>query len=341
MTAILANPSKRGANGLSRMRPVRDLYQVAELVELCFEPNLDAGGRAVIREWKTIGSIWPLAVLVSLIDVGQSVLGTGFVWRQRRRVIGNVGIYRVGPHPYLGRGFVIANVAVHPNYRRRGIAKQLMDSAINWVRNQGGSWIALEVEAESEPAFKLYEGLGFASFETLAEWESRPTARRVVVSNTEGWSVRRRQRFEVHDEVDLVLRRARRGGMTWTRPIERYDFQASLTLPNLDESLSSASKERWILLKDGEPGRLYGAMWITAMSFKKTRVSLFLDPVVTDPKGRQALLLHALAHPELRRRGMLIEVVDGDAITNEVLRQAGFKLRRRLVQMRLSLDETE
>ena len=53
----------------------------------------------------------------------------------------------------------IANLAVHPKERRRGIGESLVQYLIN--RSEGFRWIALEVRESNRGARKLYEKLGF------------------------------------------------------------------------------------------------------------------------------------------------------------------------------------
>ena len=81
----------------------RDLYQLAELVELCFRGKLDAAGRSAVREMKAIGRLGPLLWPVALLDRPLRLgIGLGYVWRVDRRVVGNVSLYPGGVHPSLG-----------------------------------------------------------------------------------------------------------------------------------------------------------------------------------------------------------------------------------------------
>ena len=56
-------------------------------------------------------------------------------------------------------GFINA-VFVRPQYRRRGIARELMSRAIDWAREQGCVRVRLRT---SEEGRALYEGLGFGA----------------------------------------------------------------------------------------------------------------------------------------------------------------------------------
>ena len=54
------------------------------------------------------------------------------------------------------------NVAVHPDYRRRGIAEALVTALVEVLKEKNSHCLTLEVRASNEPAQKLYEKLGFA-----------------------------------------------------------------------------------------------------------------------------------------------------------------------------------
>src|SRR5512135_2605766 len=104
---------------------------------------MDSGGRSAVSEMKVISHLGPFVWLLALIDRYIAGLGSGFVWRSDGRVIGNVSLYRAGAHPRLGPGWMIANVAVYPEFRRRGIALALMEATIERARRDSGNWIVL------------------------------------------------------------------------------------------------------------------------------------------------------------------------------------------------------
>lgn len=81
----------------------------------------------------------------------------GFVWVEEGQVVGNVSM-----RPALEQGgFLIGNVCVHPDWRRRGIARALMDAALGELRRRRVRWAGLEVRADNDHARGLYEALGF------------------------------------------------------------------------------------------------------------------------------------------------------------------------------------
>jgi ribosomal protein S18 acetylase RimI-like enzyme len=54
----------------------------------------------------------------------------------------------------------ILNVHTAPEFRRRGLARQLMDTALAWCRDNGVDTVVLHASAEARA---LYESLGFVA----------------------------------------------------------------------------------------------------------------------------------------------------------------------------------
>ena len=55
----------------------------------------------------------------------------------------------------------VMNVAVHPDFRRRGIAEALINALVEQLKQRGSHALLLEVRASNGPAIALYEKLGF------------------------------------------------------------------------------------------------------------------------------------------------------------------------------------
>ena len=54
------------------------------------------------------------------------------------------------------------NVAVHPDFRRQGIAENLVAALVENLKKMGSHCLTLEVRVSNAPAIALYEKLGFA-----------------------------------------------------------------------------------------------------------------------------------------------------------------------------------
>lgn len=69
----------------------------------------------------------------------------------------------------------ITNVAVHPHYRRKGVASCLLQQLLQQAKERGATHIFLEVRSSNEGARTLYEKLGFAVCGVRKNFYQKPT----------------------------------------------------------------------------------------------------------------------------------------------------------------------
>jgi ribosomal-protein-alanine N-acetyltransferase len=72
-------------------------------------------------------------------------------------IVGYCGVFLPAP----GVEADILTVAVLPEYRRQGIAKEFMRQIEQWSQERGASAMMLEVEHSNESAIELYKSLGY------------------------------------------------------------------------------------------------------------------------------------------------------------------------------------
>jgi ribosomal protein S18 acetylase RimI-like enzyme len=147
-----------GASGLRPMEPGRDLGGVAKLIQTAFADELDRTGQAALREMRNISRLGPLVWWLNRASTEFSELLSGFVWVEDGRIVGNVTVSRAAPGSYR---WIISNVAVAEPYRGRGIARALMDAAIELTREWDGKGVALQVRNDNSSAMHLYRSMGF------------------------------------------------------------------------------------------------------------------------------------------------------------------------------------
>ena len=73
---------------------------------------------------------------------------------------GNTLAGYVGSQSVLGEADMM-NIAVHPDFRRQGIAEALVGELVSRLRDNDVHCLLLEVRASNEPAKQLYGKLGF------------------------------------------------------------------------------------------------------------------------------------------------------------------------------------
>ena len=64
--------------------------------------------------------------------------------------------------------------AVHPNFRRQGVARALILALTEELKNRGSRCLTLEVRASNIPARALYESLGFVLVGTRRNYYYNP-----------------------------------------------------------------------------------------------------------------------------------------------------------------------
>ena len=68
----------------------------------------------------------------------------------------------------------ITNVALHPDFRGRGIGEAVLKAILNEVLGRGAKFVTLEVRASNMPAVSLYKKLGFKVLGTRKGYYSNP-----------------------------------------------------------------------------------------------------------------------------------------------------------------------
>ena len=68
----------------------------------------------------------------------------------------------------------ILNIATHPNHRRSGFGKLIVEALIDYAIEKKASEISLEVRESNLPAIKLYSGYGFLLVGQIKNYYKNP-----------------------------------------------------------------------------------------------------------------------------------------------------------------------
>ncbi len=325
MSAASLVSARQPISGLRPFQPRRDLAAVADLVEVCFAPTLDASGRAAIQEMRLLSRTGPLLWLLSRVN-NAAPLMRGYVWFERGRLVGNVSIAPAG----YDNGWVIANVAVFPDYRRHGIARRLTQAALEWVERRGG-FATLQVDADNDGARALYESLGFSAQRTFTRWRHASTLRSPD-SASDAPPIRRLRRHEAGALYDLAasVRPNEQGGMGWLRPTQPDKFRPA-RIPELRLLLSGQRTNFWVV--PGQDGAVDGALCLESrIGGLITVFDLLVHP------SRQSQLELPLVNFLLfdligRRDPVVTEHPDDDETARALFQHHHFRAERTLVHM--------
>ena len=96
-----------------------------------------------------------------------------YVAMYRGKIIGYI-IARVEnrglPGVDVGKIGHIVSIAIHPDYRRRGLGKLLMSRAEEELKRMGCRRVFLEVRVSNYPAIKLYQKLGYIKLKVIPRY---------------------------------------------------------------------------------------------------------------------------------------------------------------------------
>lgn len=318
------------ARGLRPINSMRDLVGITTLIERAFADEMDASGRAQWREMRWTGMLF--GWMDWLASPGQGLM-PGYLWIEDGQIVGNVTVRRLST---FGHGWMIGNVAVAPEWRGRGIARQMMDAAIDLVRHNHGEWIALQVRTDNEIARKLYQTLGFSDTGEMVQLECRTphdiqaTKPAPIISGQ-----LRPARANDMDHLYTLAQSLVPESVRWAEPVYRSLFDASM-----ERSLTdwfTGEQHVWRVVESS--GHPCGAALLEIKRRKRwARLHLWIMPTHAG-EYEEALIDSVLA--ELHHPIDLVAArLPGEAIGGRVaLTTRGFRQVRAHTSMKLTLIE--
>ena len=315
--------------GLQPIDLRRHIRGIADLIELSFASDMDAGGRSVIREMRFVSHFGLALPFLNAIGLLQYPWLMGYAWVEGGKVVGCVNTQRASNQ---AGAWLIANVAVHPNYRRRGIAWALMKSTLDLIRNQGGVTAMLQVDDDNLGAVELYRRLGFARFATQTAW-ARPALTPAPELPPTDLLIRPR-RFEEWAEQMALATRVRPEGFLWNQPLRATDFSPS-SMVALEHWLAAQTEEHWVA-EDPQTHQMAGSLIVRINYPEGDRLILCAHP---DYLGRveKPLLAQGLQRVSQRPWVTRVEHPTEAAAAETALREFKFEPGRILRWMKLSL----
>jgi len=121
-----------------RFAEEKDVKQITEMDHICFD--------------------LPWSEQSFFQEIAGNNLARYFVAELSGKIVGYAGIWLIHDEGH------ITNIAVHPDFRRRGIAKELFFAIAKVAEDAGVEAYTLEVRISNESAISLYKGLGFVDY---------------------------------------------------------------------------------------------------------------------------------------------------------------------------------
>ena len=320
------------------VRPVdlgTDLRPIADLIELAFSDSMDSAGRSAIREMRYLSHLGFVLRLIARFNSLAEGLNLGFVYIDDGELVGNVSMYPGNYPRELGETWMLANVAVHPSRRGRGIAGKLLACGIESLRKRGAKRVILQVDVANDTALKLYEAHGFVRERAWVNWR-RSSRVRGFASTPHDFHITRLRRHEREAEYRLAqaARPNDRGGLGWQKPLRKDDFCPS-PWRELRMALSMQGVEKLVIRGDN-PEEILACCWLeNPAGFGRVLARMFTSPQIDHTPYAEALIGNLTARYE--RSTILFEHPRDDDVVSDLLKRRGFKVKRELWHMRLDM----
>ena len=312
-----AHPHLRALNIL------RDLPAVADLIELCFSNTMDSDGQRYVQDMRRAGRDDSFLRWATKMTETTSLPLTGYIWEENGKIVGNASLV-----PFRRKNeriYLIANVATHPDFRRRGIARALTERALQHAVDRKVSATWLHVREDNPGAIKLYTELGFVERARRTSWQARGDL--AAVSPQTDINITTRTARDWLQQQDW-LRRLYPDILAWYHPWNFSALQPGL-LNWLYLAFVDMNVRQWSALT-GAGERLEAALaWIP---YGRGANSLWLAAGPgASPEAVTSLLIHARRILLSGHAHLTLDYPASEA--SEAIRAAGFTAVRTLIWM--------
>ena len=302
----------------------KDSDEFLNLVEICFSEELERKGGDLREEITSIRKLLPLISILGIFSRRFRHLLDGFFWKDDGQMRGLVTATALTGD--LKR-WEIGTVATHPDYRRQGIARKLVKTAIEHAQGLGAEICILDVRSDNIPAYDLYRSLGFTHYdsETELKLEKLPEVKKLDFPSK--YHVFMMNLRTGKARYDLALRETPQEVVEFV-PVEKDQFQtpflARLLYPFIIR-LQRIHYYRWgVDYRNQLVGTIRLGAYLRSNTVHSLRINI--DPTYCEELAELlvSLALHTLQRSEYPRQNTLVPVRTSNKFLLELLKSFGF-----------------
>ena len=324
---VISIPVHKHASGPRPVNLNKDIPQLMQLLQLVFGEKMEGDERRIftsVENSSAPGFVWRF-------NPAMAKFSPGFVWEENGRIVGNVTLLPTKS----SQRYLVANVGVHPDFRRRGIGRLLMESVEAEVRHRGGHEILLQVVKQNAAAIDLYNALGYRTLGSMTLWESSNSRLREIpvesayapppIFPLEGKRWREAYRLEttcLHPDLN------------WPESLPENVYQYGFWR-RMSDFLGGRQVETWAVENEADQLIALGQIeseWGRAHRMRVRVLPAYREQVVRPLLAKMVRLLR-----NMPRRKIRIEHPDDDVQLNNLLFELNFTNRRTLTHMRRDL----
>ena len=279
-----------------------DYEQLIPFYDLIFEKELSSKGTSMQALLSEMKSFIPFFKFMGIFSKNYKHVFDGFVYENEQKEI--VSTVNVG---YSGNYWEIAMVATHPEYRRRGLAKKLIEESLEHAKKYKAKMCVLEVLEENTPAYQLYINYGFQHFDTKVEMKL-PFEKLTIIQEQaipSGYLLQKRKRDKTTNQMMFELEKAETPKQVFEFiPVNRIKYHKPFLmriLRPLVKLFISIKAEHWTIFhKDKLVGMLF-------LNFGKSQDSCHNIELIVDTHHKEKLIepLITYALSQIRKNSTL------------------------------------
>jgi ribosomal protein S18 acetylase RimI-like enzyme len=304
-----------------------DHEEVTTLLEVVFENELQMKGLAVKNIFEDFKSMLPILKFIGFFSKNYKHVLDGFVIENSKGEI----ISSVNVGYSLNDRYEISMVATHPDYRRKGFARRLVNQAIEHSKNLGAKKCILEVLDINNPAYNLYKSLDFVHYDTITrkKLESDKLLSTKLIEFPEDYQLQelKRNRKTNNERYALDLKITPEEVKLF-HPVHKSKYHRPLLIRMIRPIAKLILKPKtktWTIYKNS---KLVGTIYVN-LSKKKgtpTRLDLMIDPQ-HNVKLTEPMLTHAMKYIEnnmIVKQNLIVEFRTTDKTQNTTYEKYGF-----------------
>jgi ribosomal protein S18 acetylase RimI-like enzyme len=300
----------------------RDFDAMVDLIEIVFADDEARLGQSFRAELQSALKVLPLNLILGRISDTFRHTFDGFVYEEQGRIVALVNILRAGLNK---KRWEIGNVATHPEYRGKGLARQLVKRAIEHAREHGAEMCELDVRDDNLPAYKLYESLGFIHYDSNIDLKLE-TLQTVQTLPMPGFSLRPMKFADWQPRYDLALRETPPAVQEFL-PINISDYRVTpieRVMQPIAMGLQKIDSHRWAAEKEGT---LVGYISLAARRSPKVShyLTLRVDPHYQIDLNEPLLTLALDKLQSYPRQNILASVRKENQLQRDLFKKYGFE----------------
>jgi ribosomal protein S18 acetylase RimI-like enzyme len=269
---------------IRELRLPQDLEELAEMLPNSFQypenpewsvqederESLENAIESLRKTW------WIIRIGQVFIPAMRDIL-TGFVWEENGKIAGCAILQPRGQSSQ----WVIGTIATHPEYRRRGIARQLFAASLKLFHQKQATVAVLGVIDGNVPAYTLYQKMGLQTYSGHYDVEFRASDVYFMPEIPEEFTLEKSSLFDWKPRYELS-KRITPDHLQEYEPIEtsrfRQPFFMRLVIPILNRA--DKTDEEYRLIRHTPSGQVVGyinlAMNLSGVG--RHRFLMMLDP---------------------------------------------------------------